>query len=162
VSEPLVRLCGCAAVRLCGTTAPDAVSCPDPRPAARLRWLLVLMAIVAPLGGCSLIGDLVPVSAPLEVFNRTEEVIFLLAADGARLDVPACGHAFAADFRVDQVQVRTELGYIKAFGYGEPVVAGRQLTLIITARTDEGFPTTEPLLDPLPPCRGHPEVQLGN
>lgn len=116
--------------------------------------------------GCGLIGELsgdsiAPVTAELEVFNRTRVDIFLVAADGERLDVPACDRAADESFRVDSVEVRTELGYIKAFGVGDPGAAGGPLVMIETERSEEGFPEAVPAPDPLPPCQGQPDVQVG-
>ena len=122
---------------------------------------------LACLCGCSLLrevgdGPPPPVVAQLEVFNRTEDPIYLVAADGERLDVPACGRAMDKSFRVDQVRVRAEGGYIRGFGSGDPSFAGLSLVLVEVARAElSGIPTLGPLTDPLPPCTGHPEVQPG-
>lgn len=103
-----------------------------------------------------------PVVAHLEVFNRTEADIFYVAADGERLDVPACGSATDPTFRVDDVRVRAEDGYIRGFGAGGQELAGRHLFLVEVSRAaDSGIPSTEPPPEPLPPCAGVPEVQVG-
>jgi hypothetical protein len=100
--------------------------------------------------------------AQLEVFNRTEDPIYLIAADGERLDVPACGRAIDESFRVDHVLVRAEGGYIRGFGSSDPSLAGRSLVLVEVARAElSGIPAPAPLTDPLPPCTGHPEVRPG-
>ena len=116
--------------------------------------------------GCEIIGELsgdsvAPVIAELEVFNRTRVDIYLVAADGERLDVPACDRAADQSFRVDHVEVRTELGYIKAFGVGDPGAAEVPLVIVETERRDEGFPEAVPPPNPLPPCLGEPDVQVG-
>ncbi len=103
------------------------------------------------------------VTADLSVYNRTEDDIFLLAADGERLSVPACGDARDPSFRIDQVEVRTEAGYIRAFGMGDGDMEGHQLFLVEIARSDEaGIPEEGHIVPELPPCAGHPQVQPGN
>ena len=120
------------------------------------------------LAGCALIGDLPggglpPVTADLSVYNRTEDDIFLVAADGERLSVPACGDARDPSFRIDQVEVRTEAGYIRAFGMGDSFLEGRQLFLVEVASTfADGIPEEGQVAPELPPCEGHPAVQPGN
>lgn len=122
---------------------------------------------LACLCGCSLLGELVdggspPVVAQLEVFNRTEDAIYLIAADGERLDVPACGRAMDESFRIDEVRVRAQGGYIRGFGAGDTALAGRHVVLVELARADlSGMPMLPPPPDPLPPCQGHPQVQPG-
>ena len=119
------------------------------------------------LAGCALIGDLPggglpPVTANLSVYNRTEDDIFLVAADGERLSVPACGDARDPSFRIDQVEVRTEAGYIRAFGMGDGSMEGHQLFLVEIARSeDAGIPVEGAVAPQLPPCEGHPQVQPG-
>jgi hypothetical protein len=78
-------------------------------------------SLLVGLTGCGLISELVggappAVTADLSVYNRTEDDIFLVAADGERLPVPACGDARDDSFRIDQVEIRTEDGYIRTFG----------------------------------------------
>jgi hypothetical protein len=99
--------------------------------------------------------------AELEVLNRFEEPIFLVSAEGERLDVPACGRATNPDFRVDRVEVRTEAGYIYAFGYGGAEADGQHLFLILWVGEEGGFPTIGQAPALLPPCGGHPPVQVG-
>lgn len=111
------------------------------------------------LAGCALIGDLPgrglpPVTADLSVYNRTEEDIFLVAADGERLSVPACGDARDPSFRIDQVEVRTEAGYIRAFGMGDSFLEG-------LSTFADGIPEERQVAPELPPCEGHPAVQPG-
>jgi len=119
------------------------------------------------LAGCGLIGDLPGVRPPaitadLSVFNRTEDDIFLVAADGERLAVQACGRARDASFRIDLVEVRTEAGYIRAFGMGDSSMEGRQLHLVELAQSDEsGIPAEGAVAPVLPRCEGHPAVQPG-
>jgi hypothetical protein len=119
------------------------------------------------LAGCGLIGELPggrppAVTADLSVFNRTQDDIFLVAADGERLSVQACGRARDASFRIDQVMVRTEAGYIRAFGVGDASMEGRQLHLIEIAQSDEaGLPGEGAVPPALPRCEGHPAVQPG-
>jgi hypothetical protein len=62
---------------------------------------------------------------------------------------------------VDRVEVRAELGYIRAFGVGDPGAAEIPLVIIETERGDQGFPDAAPPPNPLPPCRGEPDVQVG-
>ena len=123
-------------------------------------------ALLVFTSGCAGIDDFVnrpaPVVAQLEVFNRTESDLFYVAADGEQLDVPACGRASDPTFRIEDVRVRTERGYIRGFGAGGPELEGQHVTLVEVARAAEsGIPTLDPPPDPLPPCAGHPEVQVG-
>ncbi|HEV8251810.1 MAG TPA: hypothetical protein VGQ66_00355 [Candidatus Limnocylindria bacterium] len=126
-----------------------------------------VVVLATGLAGCALIGDLPgrglpPVTADLSVYNRTEEDIFLVAADGERLSVPACGDARDPSFRIDQVEVRTEAGYIRAFGMGDSFLEGRQLFLVEVASTfADGIPEERQVAPELPPCEGHPAVQPG-
>ncbi len=118
------------------------------------------------LSGCALIDqlsdDTSPIVADIEVFNRTTSDIFYIAADGKRLDVPACGSASDPTFRIDAVRVRTEEGYIRGFGYGRPELAERRLFVVEVARArDSGIPQPGPPPEPLPPCDEPPEVQAG-
>ena len=126
-----------------------------------------VVALTIGLGGCGLIGDLSgrppPVTADLSVYNRTVDDIFLVAADGERLSVPACGDARDPSFRIDLVEVRTEAGYIRAFGMGDSFLEGRQLSLVEVASTfADGIPEEGQVAPELPPCEGHPAVQPGN
>ena len=125
-----------------------------------------VVALTIGLGGCGLIGDLSgrppPVTADLSVYNRTVDDIFLVAADGERLSVPACGDARDPSFRIDLVEVRTEAGYIRAFGMGDGSMEGHQLFLVEIARSeDAGIPVEGAVAPQLPPCEGHPQVQPG-
>lgn len=131
-----------------------------------MRRTLALAMLLPLAAGCGFTGGLfgdsvAPVTAELEVFNRTRVDIYLVAADGERLDVPACDRAADQSFRVDRVEVRTELGYVKAFGVGDPGSAGVPLVMVETERSDEGFPEAVPPPNPLPPCVGEPDVQVG-
>ena len=130
------------------------------------RGVVPAALAVATIGaGCSLVGDvpgkpIPPVVAELEVFNRTEADIFLVAADGERLDVPACGRALDETFRVEAVRVRSQVGYIRGFGAGDPAFAGRRLTLVeVASAADSGIPSVGAPPEPLPPCVGLPEAQ---
>jgi hypothetical protein len=130
--------------------------------------VLVASAVLAVgLAGCGLIGDLPGVRPPaitvdLSVYNRTEDDIFLVAADGERLAVQACGRARDASFRIDEVKVRTDAGYIRAFGVGDTILEGRQLHLIEIAQSEEsGIPAEGAVPPALPRCEGHPAVQPG-
>lgn len=127
-----------------------------------LRVFLAVGACAIALTGCGLVDfldDRPPVVASLDVYNRTETDIVLLAADGERLGVPACGRARDEDFRVDQVRVGANGLYIRAFGMSADF-GGRDLTLVEYAsvvRSD--VPELGPPPDPLPPCVGKPQVQ---
>ena len=135
--------------------------------AKRFGWRIGSAAVVtAMLGGCGMIGDRpggppVPVVVPFDVWNRTEEDVFLVDADGRRLDVPACRHAAAELFRVNDVRVRTARGYV--FGFGSagdgPLGAGPRY-LVLVAADGASFPATVRPTD-LPPCRGRPNAQPG-
>lgn len=121
-------------------------------------------ALLLTLSGCTSINSLVnppkDLVVQLEVWNRTLDPIFLVDQDGERLDVPACGHAIATQFHVNEVEVRTEQGFYfgsGTTGAGDP---GRGQRMVITATPGDA---TQPGQDPavLPPCEGHPEVQPG-
>lgn len=135
-------------------------------PARTVRAVAASAGLALALGGCAFIGDFPgrrppPVTADLLVYNRTEDDIFLVAADGERLSVPACGDARDASFRIDQVRVRTDIGYIRGFGM-DLSVKGHQLILVEIARSeDAGIPVEGPIASQLPPCQGHPQVQPG-
>lgn len=121
-----------------------------------------LAALALALGGCTSVNGLVnppkPVIVQLEVWNRTLDPIFLVDQDGQRLDVPACGHAIATHFHVNQVEVRTEHGFYFGSGTSGAGDTGRGQTMVITATPGDPMPDGR---DPavLPPCEGHPEVQ---
>ncbi len=128
---------------------------------------LIGSAVVATLlGGCAAFGDLpnvpqLPVVVPFEVWNRTEEAVFLLDADGRRLDVPACASAAIDAFRVNRVDVRTDRGYVVAFGSaGDGPLASRPQFLVLVAADGRSFPGDERPVE-LPPCRGRPNAQPG-
>jgi len=130
------------------------------------RCVVPAALAVATIGaGCSLVGDLPnetnpPVVVELEVFNRTEGDIFLVAADGERLDVPACGRALDETFRIDAVRMHSQLGYIRGFGVGDEAFAGRPLFLVeLASAAESGIPTVGAPPEPLPPCVGLPEAQ---
>jgi hypothetical protein len=99
----------------------------------------------------------------VEVWNRTLDPIFLVDQDGKRLDVPACGHAVAPVFHVNEWEVRTEQGRITKNSEGGQgghppneryFIVGRRLEPVVT------LPASGPLPD-LPPCVGHPTVEDG-
>jgi hypothetical protein len=122
--------------------------------------------VVTLLGGCGAIDDLpnvpqLPVVVPFEVWNRTEEAVFLLDADGRRLDVPACAGAAVDAFKVNRVDVRTDRGYVFAFGSaGDGPLASRPQFLVVVAADGQSFPESERPVE-LPPCRGRPNAQPG-
>ena len=121
-------------------------------------WLILVVAIA----GCGSIDGLVnppkPVVVQLEVWNRTLDPVFLLDLDGRRLDVPACGHAVAAQFLMNEVEIRTEDGFY--FGTGTSGVgdSGRGQRMVITAAPGDSLAAANDQLV-LPPCEGHPEIQ---
>jgi hypothetical protein len=125
---------------------------------------LVFCSVI--LAGCGAIGELLdppptPVIASLEVFNRTEMEITLLAADGERLVVPACDRAQDDDFRIDAVRVGADGLYVRGFGVGGDL-AGQEVVLVELADAGEsGVPQPGPPPDPLPPCQGTPQTQPG-
>ena len=129
------------------------------------RLLIAALALV--VAGCGLIeelggGDIPPVVADVEVFNRTVEDLLYVAADGEVLEVPACGSASDQTFRVDAVTVRAARGFVRAFGGDFSHAGGRRLVVVEVARAaDSGIPEPVPAPDPLPPCDGHPEAQPG-
>jgi hypothetical protein len=87
--------------------------------------------------------------------------VTLLAADGGRLAVPACGRARRADFRVDAVRVGADDLYVRGFGVGSEL-AGQELVLVELADASQsGVPQPGLPPDPLPPCDGIPRVQPG-
>ena len=101
-----------------------------------------------------------PIYVQVEVWNRTLDPIYLLDQEGRRLDVPACGHAFAPTFRINEYEVWFEQGrYSRGSvgGQGQPpeyrflVLSPRQEPVVLVA-------STAPLPE-LPPCEGHPSVE---
>ena len=124
---------------------------------------MALIIVVGGLTGCGFadfLGD-PPVVAGIDVYNRTEMDIVLVAADGERLRVDACGHARDSDFRIDEVRVGASGQYIRAFGVGSDLGA-TNVTLVERADASEsGIPFLGPPPDPLPPCEGDPQVQPG-
>jgi hypothetical protein len=125
-----------------------------------LRRVLFLCGAILALAGCDVAREVLQVQpiAPIEVWNTTTEPIFLIDDDGRRIDVPACGHAESRELRLDRVQVRTAAGYIYAFGT-QP--AGASQYLVFVAADGESDLTTVPPVA-IPPCRGRPNVQVGN
>ena len=102
---------------------------------------------------------------PLTVWNRTVAPLFLVDADGRRVEVPACGTASAAAFDLDRVELRHERGYIRTFGLG---VSGERAVhhyFVITSRPDlEPFERFNPgpvRPTELPRCEGVPMIQDG-
>lgn len=128
-----------------------------------LRAAFVAMVVAAAVAGCSAISDLAnvprPVLVPLEVWNRTLDPVFLLDEDGRRLDVPACGHAVAPEFLLNEVEIRTEEGFYFGTGTTGAGDTGRGQRLVITATPGDSRAAQDPL--DLPPCEGHPKVQPG-
>ena len=126
---------------------------------------LLTLSVLA-LAGCRELDLAGPPAPPtivrFEVWNRTELPVFFLDEDGRRLDVPACGTAVADAFRMDSVRVGAADGYIFGFGssHFEPLDPKPQY-LVLVARSGESFPQLDPPTGPLPPCRGLPEVQVG-
>jgi hypothetical protein len=119
---------------------------------ARVRVLLLVASMVA---GCGVFER--PLDVQLDVWNRTLDPIFLVDQLGTRLDVPACGHASAESFRVNDYKVSTESGLW--FGGGEGNVSGLPShRFIISASAHDplvSVPGTGPLPE-LPACEGHP------
>jgi hypothetical protein len=125
-----------------------------------------IAAFLALSSGCAVMDDVIgrppEVIAAVDAFNRTEADIFYIAADGERLDVPACGNASDQTFRIDDVRVRTEDGYIRGFGVSAPEFSGQHVFVVeVSHAADSGIPTLGPPPQPLPPCEGLPEVQPG-
>lgn len=127
-----------------------------------MRFLGLALVALA-LAGCSSIDgflrDLNPPIVRFEVWNRTLDEVTLTDANGTRLEVPACGYAEAAAFRVDRVRVHTRVGYVNGFGSGGLEPPGRQF-MVLVAADGESFPTAEAPLE-IPPCAGHPNAQPG-
>lgn len=122
----------------------------------------VALAFAASVAGCGAIDELVnppkPVLVQLEVWNRTLDPVFLLDQAGQRLDVPACGHAVAAQFLMNEVEIRTQEGLYFGTGTTGAGDSGRGQRIVITSTPgDSHAAAEEPLV--LPPCEGHPEVQ---
>jgi hypothetical protein len=97
--------------------------------------------------------------ASLTVYNRTEAPITLVSADGQHFDVPACGEATDPDFRIDSVRIGSGAFYIMSFGRGDG--AGQELTWVQVADdgSESGFTGRGQSFDPLPACRGLPQIQ---
>lgn len=127
----------------------------------RVRGVTASVFLLA-LCGCTSVNDVFnpprALIVQLEVWNRTLDPIFLVDQDGRRLDVPACGHAIATQFHVNEIEVRTERGFYFGSGTSGAGDQGRGQRMVITATPGDA---TRPGQDPsvLPPCVGHPEVQ---
>ena len=126
-------------------------------------WSLATLALaMSVLGGCSAIGGVLRTpqahSVRFEVWNRTLDAVTLTDAAGRRLEVAACDHGVADVFRIDEVRVHTNVGYVWGFGAGGNDPAPQYL--VIVAADGESFPTLErPAVRP--PCAGHPNAQPG-
>jgi len=98
-----------------------------------------------------------PLDVQLDVWNRTLDPIFLVDQLGTRLDVPACDHASAVSFRVNDYKVFAET--VLWFGGGEGNVSGLPWhRFIVSASPHDPLVSvlgTGPLPD-LPACEGHP------
>ena len=126
---------------------------------ARCLWLAWLAAVLA---GCNVLRvPEVPVIVRLEVWNRTLDPMFLLDPDGRVLSVDACGDAVADQFRVNDVTVRTDAGYVFGFGSaGSGAFGSAAQYLVLVAADGESFPTNDRPVA-LPACQGHPHFQPG-
>jgi hypothetical protein len=120
-----------------------------------VRAVLLLFAFIA--AGCGAFERNIPIDVQLDVWNRTLDPIFLVDQLGTRLDVPACGHASAVSFRVNDYKVFAE--NVPWFGGQEGNVSGRPWhRFIISASAQDPIVLvmeTAPLPE-LPACEGHP------
>ena len=126
------------------------------RRAAHGRALPLLVAVA--MAGCGLVER--PIMIQVEVWNRTLDPIWLIDQDGRRLDVPACGHAFAPTFRINEYGVWFEQGRYLAGGVGGQGVPPNERIFVLSPRQEAVVfvPASGPLPE-LPPCEGHPTVE---
>lgn len=126
----------------------------------KIRFLALAILALSTLAGCRAIGEVfrppeIPAYARLEVWNRTSQDVFLMDTDRTRLDVPACGHAIADRFRMNEVRVRTADGYVSGFGSSNE---GSRQYMVLVATSGASFPSSSPPVQ-LPPCAGRPVSQ---
>lgn len=112
------------------------------------------------LSGCGSINGSLPIYKQVEVWNRTLDHIYLLDQDGKRLDVPACGNAAAAGFRVNEWAIWTEQGRYIARQEGGQGGPPNERIFVLSPRDSPimDVPASGPLPE-LPPCEGHPTVE---
>lgn len=119
-----------------------------------MRRALLLLSLC--LSGC---GP-APIYVQVEVWNRTLDPIYVLDQDGKRLDVPACGHAVAPIFRVNEYAVWSDAGrYFRSSVGGQgPNTAERFIVLSPRMEPSVHVAASDPL-PKLPPCEGHPTLE---
>jgi hypothetical protein len=124
---------------------------------ASTRWVRhALIVFSLCLSGC---GP-APIYVQVEAWNRTLDPIFLLDQEGRRLDVPACGHAFAPTFRINEYGVWFEQGRYVGGAVGGQGGPPNERIFVLSSRQEPVVfvPPSGPLPE-LTPCEGHPTVE---
>jgi hypothetical protein len=121
------------------------------------RALLVLSLCLA---GCGSAAGPASNFVQIQVWNRTLDPIYLLDHDGKRVNVPACGQAFAPSFHVDQWAVWTDNGRYVARQEGGQARPSVERFFVLSPRQEPivDVSASDPLPS-LPPCEGHPTVE---
>jgi hypothetical protein len=122
-----------------------------------VRCALLLLSLC--LSACGLIGD-PPIYVQVEVWNRTLDPIWLIDQDGERLDVPACGNAFAPRFRVNLYAIWFDKGRYVQRQEGGGARPPNERIAVLSPRMSPilDLPASGPLPE-LPPCEGHLTVE---
>ena len=102
-------------------------------------------------------GDLVSAGHQLEVWNWTRLPLFLVDEDGRRADLPPC-RKVGLDDVARQFEVRAATGYVVSIGLDAPLPG---ITTYVVIGSRDTYANNAPPAEPMPPCEGEPQVQVG-
>lgn len=102
-------------------------------------------------------ADMVWTGHQLAVWNWTFLPLFLLDEDGDRVELPACQKVDLDGFG-RQFEVRAATGYVMTIGLDGP--QDGVTTFVVIGSRDE-YVSNAPPAEPMPPCEGAPQVQVG-
>lgn len=91
------------------------------------------------------------------VWNWTKRPLFLLDDDGHRVDLPACTKIALDDF-AREFAVRAANGYVMSIGLDGPYDG---VTTFVVIGSRDAYVNNAPPAEPMPPCEGEPQVQVG-